>query len=48
MLAILLYLLLGSKVALAELLTELLIGLAVLGSGGRKRVGPVLRALQGL
>ena len=45
MLAIVLYLLLGSRVALAELLAELLIGLAVLGGGGRKRVGLVLRAL---
>jgi hypothetical protein len=45
MLAIVLYVLLGPKLALAELLAELLIGVAVLGGGGRKRVGLVLRAL---
>lgn len=45
MLAFVLYLTLGAKPALAELLAELLIGLAVLGGGGRKRVGLVLRAL---
>ncbi len=48
MLAIVLYLLLGSKLALAELLAELLIGLAVLGRGGRTRVALILQALQGL
>ncbi len=47
-LAIVLYLLLGSKLALAELLAELLIGLAVLGRGGRTRVALILQALQGL
>jgi hypothetical protein len=45
-LAIVLYLVLGSRVALAELLAELLIGLLVLGGGGgRKRVRPAVRAL---
>jgi len=45
MLALVLYLLLGPKVALAELFAELLLGLVVLGGGGRKRVRLVLRAL---
>ena len=45
MLALVLYVLLGPKVALAELLVEVLIGLAVLGGGGRKRLALVLRAL---
>ena len=45
MLALLLYVLLGPSVALVELLAELLLGLAILGGGGRKRVGLVLRAL---
>ena len=45
MLALVLYLTVGSRPALAELLVELLIGLAVLGGGGRKRVALVLRAL---
>ena len=45
MLALLLYLLLGPKAALAELLAELLIGLVALGGGGGKRVGLVLRLL---
>ncbi len=45
MLAIVLYALLGSKVALVELLAELLLGLIVLGGGGRKRVRLVLQAL---
>ena len=37
MLALVLYVLLGPKVALVELLAELLLGLAVLAGGGRKR-----------
>ena len=45
MLAIVLYALFGSKVALTELLAELLIGLVVLGGGGRKRMRLVLEAL---
>jgi len=45
MLAIVLYVLLGPKVALAELLAELVLGLLVLGGGGGKRVRLVLRAL---
>ena len=45
MLAIVLYALFGSKVALTELLAELLVGLILLGGGGRKRMRPVLRAL---
>jgi len=44
-LAIALYPLLGSRVALAELLAELLLGLIVLGGGGRKRVRLVLGLL---
>ncbi|HSC48883.1 MAG TPA: hypothetical protein VLD16_01365 [Gaiellaceae bacterium] len=48
MLAIVLFLLLGPKVALVELLAELLLGVALLGGGGRKRVGLVLRALSAL
>ena len=45
MLALLLYVLLGPKVALVELLAELLIGLIVLGGGGPKRVRLVLQLL---
>jgi hypothetical protein len=45
MLAFVLFALLGPKLALAELLAELLIGVAVLAAAGRKRVGLVLRAL---
>ena len=45
MLAIVLFVLLGPRVALIELLAELLLGLVVLGGGGRKRVRLVLRAL---
>jgi hypothetical protein len=48
MLALVFYLVLGPRVALTELLAELLVGLAVLGGGGRKRVGLVLRALLSL
>jgi hypothetical protein len=43
MLAILLYLLLGPKAALAELGAELLICLVVLGGGGGGRILRVLR-----
>lgn len=46
MLALVLYVLLGPRVALAELLVELLLGLLVLGGGGRKRVGLVLRTVR--
>jgi hypothetical protein len=45
MLAFVLFVLLAPKLALVELLVELLIGLAVLAGGGRKRVALVLRAL---
>ena len=45
MFAIVLFVLLGPKVALAELLAELLLGLVVLGGGGGWRVRLVLRAL---
>ena len=48
MVALVLYVLLGPRAALAELLLELLVGLAVLGGGGRKRVRLVLRALPSL
>jgi hypothetical protein len=37
MLAILLFLLLGPHAALAELMAELLLGVAVIGGGGGKR-----------
>ena len=43
MLAFVLFVLLAPKLALVELLVELLIGLAVLAGGGRKRVALVLR-----
>lgn len=45
MLALVLYALLGPKVALAELLAELLLGLIVFGGGGPKRVRLVLQLL---
>jgi hypothetical protein len=45
MLALVLYALLGPKVALAELPAELLLGLIVFGGGGRKRVRLVLQLL---
>ena len=46
MLALLLYLWLGPRAALAELMAELLIGIARLGGGGRgKLVGATLRLL---
>jgi hypothetical protein len=45
MLALLLYVLLGPRAAFAELLAELLIGVALLGGGRGKLVGAVLRAL---
>jgi hypothetical protein len=45
MLAVVLYAVFGSQVALTELLAELLLGLIVLGGGGRKRMRLVLRAL---
>jgi hypothetical protein len=45
MLAIVLYLLLGSKAALAELLAELMICAGLLGGGGG---GRLIRALQEL
>jgi hypothetical protein len=48
MLALVLYVMLGPKAALVELLAELLLGLALLAGGGRKRVGLVLRALLSL
>lgn len=42
MLAVVLYLLLGARAAIAELLAELLLGLVLLGGSGAKRVGLVL------
>jgi hypothetical protein len=46
MLAVLLYLWLGRQAALAELLAELVIGVALLGGGGRgRRVVPMLPSL---
>jgi hypothetical protein len=45
MLALLLYLWLGPRAALAELMAELLIGIAFLGGGRGKRVGATLRLL---
>jgi hypothetical protein len=45
MLAILLYLWLGPRAALAELMAELLIGIALLGGGRGKLVGATLRLL---
>jgi hypothetical protein len=45
MLALLLYLVLGPRVAFAELMAELLIGLALLRGGRRKLVGATLRRL---
>jgi hypothetical protein len=46
MLALLLYLWLGPRAALAELMTELLIGISLLGGGRGKLVGPTLRLLR--
>lgn len=46
MLAVVLYLLLGPRAAIAELLAELLLGLVLLGGGGVRRVGLVLRLLE--
>jgi hypothetical protein len=43
MLALLLYLWLGPRAALAELMAELLIGIALLGGGRGKLVGAALR-----
>jgi len=45
MLALLLYLWLGTRAAFAELMVELLIGLALLGGGRGKLVGATLRLL---
>jgi len=45
MLALLLYLWLGPRAALAELMAELLIGISLLGGRG-KLVGPALRLLR--
>jgi hypothetical protein len=45
MLALLLYLWLGSRAAFAELTVELLIGIAFLGGGRGKLVGATLRLL---
>jgi len=45
MLALLLYLWLGPRVAFAELMAEILIGLALLGGGRGKLVGLTLRRL---
>jgi hypothetical protein len=45
MLALLLFLWLGPRAALAELMAELLIGIAFLGGGRGKLVGATLRRL---
>ena len=45
MLALLLYLWLGPRAAFAELMAEILIGLALLGGGRGKLVGSTLRRL---
>ncbi len=45
MFALLLYLWLGPRAAFAELLAELLIGVALLGGGRGKLVGATLRRL---
>ena len=45
MLALLLYLLVGPRVAFAELMAELLIGLALLGRGRGELIGATLRCL---
>jgi hypothetical protein len=45
MLALLLYLWLGPRAAFAELMAEILIGLALLGGGRGKLVGLTLRRL---
>jgi riboflavin transporter FmnP len=47
-LALLLYLLLGPRAAIVELLAELLLGLLLLGGSGAKRIGLVLRLLETL
>ena len=44
MLALLLYLLVGPRVAFAELMAELLIGLALLGRGRGELIGATLGA----
>jgi hypothetical protein len=48
MLALLLYLWLGPRAAFAELMAELLIGLALLGGGRGKLVGAMLRRVLAL
>jgi hypothetical protein len=45
MLALLLYFWVGARAALAELMAELLIGIALLGGGRGKLVGDTLRRL---
>jgi len=45
MLALLLYLWLGPRAGLAELIAELLIGIALLGGGRGKLVGATVRLL---
>jgi hypothetical protein len=45
MLALLLYLWLGPRAAFAELMAELVIGIALLGGGRGKLVGATLRLL---
>ena len=45
MLALLLYLWLGPRAALMEVMVELVIGLAVIGGGGGRRFMLTLRAL---
>jgi hypothetical protein len=45
MLPLLLYLWLGPRAALAELMAELLVGIALLGGGPGKLVGATLRRL---
>ena len=46
MLALLMYLWLGPRAALAELMAELLVGIALLGGGPGKLVGATLRRLR--
>jgi hypothetical protein len=47
-LALVLYLLLGPRAAVAELLAELLLGLVLLGGSGARRIGSVLRLLEAI
>jgi riboflavin transporter FmnP len=47
-LALVLYLLLGPRAAVAELLAELLLGLVLLGGSGASRVGLVLRLVEAM